>query len=80
LFIWLSLLSGIFLFIQSAIVWSILKRRHRDFNRYSVLNEDDDDDEIDVEERTQNSNNHQLKSLKTNNGNAAINLNNSSKI
>jgi hypothetical protein len=64
LFIWLALFVCIFLFIQSTIVWSILKRRYRDLNRYSVLNDDDDGD----------LNNHQLKSMKTNNGNASVSM------
>ncbi|CAF0923186.1 unnamed protein product [Adineta steineri] len=80
LFIWLGLLASIFVLIQSAIVWSILKRRYRDFDRYSVLNDDDDDeDEDDVLDNNGGiikSNNHRLKPFKTtSNGNATINLN-----
>jgi hypothetical protein len=71
LFIWLGLSVCLFLFIQSAIVWSILKRRHRDLNRYSALNDDDEDDQI-----IENGNNHQLKSMKTTNGNGIINMDN----
>jgi hypothetical protein len=70
LFIWLSLLIGIFLLLQSSIVWFILKRRYRDLDRYSVLNDDDDDDEG----IHNNSNNHQLKSLEASNGKATINI------
>jgi hypothetical protein len=72
LFIWLGLSVCLFLFIQSAIVWSILKRRHRDLNRYSALNDDDDEDD----QRIENGNNHQLKSMKTTNGNGIINMDN----
>jgi len=64
MFVWLAIFVCIFLVIQSAIVWSILKRRHRDFNHYSVLNDDDED-----EQRNGISNNHQLKSIKTTNEN-----------
>lgn len=65
IFIWLTILCFMFLVIQTAIVWSILKRRHRDSNHYSVLNDEDDD-----EQRNGGvSNNHQLKSIKTTNGN-----------
>jgi len=74
LFIWLGLFACMFLCIQTAIVWSILKRRHRDLNRYSVLNDDDDDDEDD--QRIENGNNHRLKSFKTTNGTGIINMNN----
>jgi len=69
LFIWLGILICIFLSIQSAIVWSILKRRYQDINHYSVLNDDDDGED------NEKSNNHRLKSLTTNNGNATINMN-----
>jgi hypothetical protein len=68
-------LACIFLFVQSTIVWSVLKRRYRDLDRYSVLNDDDDDDDvIDNHEGFENSNNHQLKPFKTSNGNATINI------
>jgi hypothetical protein len=53
-------------------MWSILKRRYRDLNRYSVLS--NDEDEEDDNETHDKSNNHQLKSLKSNNGNATIHL------
>ncbi len=68
LFIWLALFACIFLFIQSALIWSILKRRYRDLNYYSVLRNDDKDED------DNESNNHQLKSLKTNNGNTTVHL------
>ncbi|UJR36005.1 hypothetical protein I4U23_028744 [Adineta vaga] len=86
LFIWLGLLVCIFLFLQSAFVWSVLKRRYQGFNHYSVLNEeeeedgggdDDDDDVLDKETGTViKSNNHKLKLLKPKNGNAIINIDN----
>jgi hypothetical protein len=72
IFIWLAILVCIFLVIQSAIVWSILKRRHRDLNHYSVLNDDEDENES----RMHNSDKYQLKSLKTTNGNGIINIDN----
>ncbi|CAF0729437.1 unnamed protein product [Rotaria sordida] len=77
IFVWLGLLICMFLFIQSALVWSILRRRYRNLARYSALNGDDgDNDETDTEEKIENSNTHQLKSFKTNNGNAIINIDN----
>jgi len=60
LFIWLFLLISIFIIIQSTIIWSILKRQHRDLNRYNILNNDDD-------QTIENLNNPQFESLKTNN-------------
>ncbi|CAF2479101.1 unnamed protein product [Rotaria sp. Silwood2] len=76
MFIWFGILACVFLFIQSALVWSILKRRYRELARYSALNENDNDDEIDHEETLENSNNHQLKPFKTDNGNTIINIDN----
>ncbi len=73
LFIWLGLFACIFLFIQSALIWSILKRRYGDLNRYNALNNEDDDQEDD-NERIEKSNNHQLKSLITDNGNTTVHL------
>ena len=80
MFIWLGLLSCIFLFLQSAFVWAVLRRKHREFNRYSVLNEEDDDDDEDDTldgdgDVIVKSNNHKLKPLKGRNGNAIIDLN-----
>ena len=71
LFIWLGLLICIFLLVQSAVVWSILKRRYRDFDRYSVLNDGGNDDDG---EEIIHSNNHKLQPLKANNGNATIHI------
>ncbi len=68
LFIWLGLFACIFLFIQSALIWSILKRRYGDLNHYSVLRNDDKDED------DNETNNHQLKSLITNNGNTIVHL------
>lgn len=76
MFIWLGLLSCAFFFLQSTVVWFILKRRYRDLHDYGVLNEDDDelDDETNLEIRNHHSNNHALKSLKPTNGQATINV------
>jgi len=76
MFIWLALVICVFLFIQSAIVWSILKRRYGDMEDYTALNnheeeeEEDDDDQVFVESRAKSrtSNNHQLRSMKPSNG------------
>ncbi|CAF1138165.1 unnamed protein product [Adineta ricciae] len=80
IFIWLGLLSCIFLFLQSAFVWAVLRRKRHEFNRYSVLNEENDDnDEDDVLSEDGDvvvkSNNHKLKPLKGRNGNSIIDLN-----
>ncbi len=73
IFIWLGLLACIFLFLQSVLVWSILKRRYGDLNQYGVFNADEEDEE-DNHEQNGKSNNDQLKSLKTNNGNALVHV------
>ena len=73
LFIWLGLLACIFLFIQSAMIWAILRRRHRDLNRYSVLDEEEEEEDLESEQM-EKTNNHQMKSLKTNNGNTTVHL------
>lgn len=70
LFIWLGLLVCIFLFIQTAIVWFMLKRRYGDLNHYSVLNDDDDN------HRIENGTNHQLELLKRTNGNGITHMGN----
>lgn len=73
LFIWLAIFACIFVFIQSALIWWILKRRYGDLNCYNVLR-NDDEDEKDDNETNDKSNNHQLKSLITNNGNTIVHL------
>ena len=74
IFIWLGLLACTFLFLQSAFVWSVLKRRYGDLNQYNVLNNDEEEDEEDNHEQNGKSNSHQLKPLKSNNGNAIVHV------
>jgi hypothetical protein len=50
-----------------------LKRRYGDLNQYGVFNADEEDEE-DNHEQNGKSNNDQLKSLKTNNGNALVHV------
>ncbi|CAF3002187.1 unnamed protein product [Rotaria socialis] len=76
MFIWLGILSIVFLLLQSLFVWKLLKRRYGSLSEYSMINNNDDDDEIVHEEGRENSNNHQLKPYKTNNGNTSIHVNN----
>lgn len=79
IFIWLALFICIFLFVQTALIWSILKRRHADLEDYNTLNnleeeeeevEQEDDDQVFIESRSKSktSNNHRLKSMKPANG------------
>lgn len=80
MFIWLALIIVIFLFIQTAIVWSILKRRYADMEHYDVLDnveeDDDDNDQVFVESRSRQvaSNHHPLKSLKGHNGQTTVQM------
>jgi hypothetical protein len=67
IFIWIALVTCIILFLQSAIVWFILKRRYLHIDRYDELNDeqisensikcsnDDDgnDNQIELEQRQQ---------------------------
>jgi len=69
MFVWFALFVCIFLFLQSALIWSILKRRYRDFNEYDLLENDDD---VRANGKTDN---HRMKSLKPTNGSATINFN-----
>ena len=75
MFIWLALIVCMFLFVQSTLVWAILKRRYGDTEDYHALNDleeedDDDDDQVFVDNRTKShtSNNHRLKAMKSSNG------------
>jgi hypothetical protein len=71
LFIWLGFSVCIFLFLQSVLVWLILKRYYGNLIHYSVL-KDVDEDEEDVHEGNGKFNNNRSKSLKTNNGNTIV--------
>lgn len=78
MFIWLALLVCMFLFVQSTLVWAILKRRYGEMEDYRALNDleeeedDDDDDQVFVDSRVKShtSNNLRLKAMKPSNGQA----------
>ena len=74
IFVWLALLVCIFLSLQSALVWFVLKRRYRELHRYGPLADDDVDDRSANEGDYEQANNHPLKSLKPQNGHAMIDV------